>query len=94
MGLEISRQPCVVPRWECVPFNLFYARTSSSRREILRGTYTKERGNRPEQWIGRIGELEREIILAHSCHDPHMKTCVHRSCKENGCAGGWRACTL
>jgi hypothetical protein len=38
--------------------------------------YQRERGNRTEQWIVRIGELEREIVLAHSCHDPHMKTYV------------------
>ena len=44
--------------------------------------------------IVRIGELEREIVLAHSCHDPYMKTCVQRSCRENGCAGGWGVCTL
>ena len=43
MGLEISRRPRAAPRWERVPFNLFYARTSSSRRELFRDMYTKER---------------------------------------------------
>ena len=75
----ICRRPRAVPRWECVPFSLFYARTTSSRRELFRGTCIKERGNRSEHWVVRIGELEREIVFAHSCYDPQMKACVRTS---------------
>jgi hypothetical protein len=61
MGLEISRQPCVVPRWERVPFNfsMLALLLSGERFSVV---HIPKRGNRREQWIGRIGELEREII--------------------------------
>ena len=75
-----------MPRWEPVPFNLFYARSSSFRREFFCGTYIKERGNCTEQLFVRIGEPERENALAHSCHNSYMKTCIYRSSRVNVCS--------
>ena len=79
MGLGISRRPRAVPRWEHVPFNLFYAHILSPGESFS----VVHVSNRDEiglsSGIVRIGELEQEIVLAHSCHNPYMKTCVQRS---------------